>query len=423
MGRLGRAALGAAIATLGVKVAHGAGGTVPAPVAKPIPAHQLRDVGSWPPEPPTPVGPLDVVRFGEALAHLCGVSEARLLRRLRMPVPRLLEVAAEAPVDAFLLAALVVDGSGCQARRQERGQVGLLAIPPRMYLRARQAPLPVPRARLQARHLLDPLENLRVGAKLLQMWADRHQSIDARVPGAAHRTAVAHWFWGDRVRSSGGEDRVFTLRRRLLQRYAGSLPPVHEEPDLNLPLASPLDGVPRVATSGLGEPRAGGRWHRGLDITGMVGEPVRAIAGGVVIFAGVDLEGQPRPRPIPPEALNRYRRRRMGAGGIYVCIQHEAPAQVVSCYMHLRRYHVRVGQKVKSAEVIGELGATGVARSVPHLHIEIRHDEQAFDVARALAPFLIPPSATLTHHLVKKRLRAARRASLERVRSTLVTEQ
>ncbi len=386
-------------------------GWVPrAPPVKPEPAHQLRDPASWPEEPTAAAHPINAEAFAHALAQVCGVTEARLVRRLRTTPLSLIKAASDAEVDAFALAALVADRSACHGRRQEHGEVGLLGLQPRMYLRARNAPLPVARKDLRADRLLASEHNLKVGAQLLRMWQDKHLEIDAKFKtGAAHRSGLAHMFWGDRVMSSGGEDRVYTIRRRMLQLYQGLPRTTSFSPQLAILVASPLDGAPRVATSGLGEPRDGGRWHRGLDITGAAGENVKAIADGVVTFAGVNLANRPRFGPVSAKRIRRYRHHKMGAGGIYVCIAHEAPREVVSCYMHLNRYFVNVGQHVQAAERIGELGETGIVNSLAHLHLEIRHEGQAANVADVLAPFLIPPQATLTHHLLKQRLRQARR--------------
>ena len=40
------------------------------------------------------------------------------------------------------------------------------------------------------------------------------------------------------------------------------------------------------------------------------------------MFAGANLVGRPREGGIPPAKIARYARRNLGAGGIYVCLDH-----------------------------------------------------------------------------------------------------
>ena len=132
------------------------------------------------------------------------------------------------------------------------------------------------------------------------------------------------------------------------------------------------------------------------------------------------MRNAPRRGPIPPDKVGRYRNRRLGAGGIYLCIQHDlapdTPAgQVVSCYMHLQEYVVSSGERVRAGETIGYVGHTGVHISPPHLHLEVRVDDQAKNPMRYLTDLVIPPKATRTYHHVlaakRARMRAARAAA------------
>ena len=140
------------------------------------------------------------------------------------------------------------------------------------------------------------------------------------------------------------------------------------------------------------------------------------IAAGTVIFAGVNMRTAPRRGHIPPDKVGRYRNRRLGAGGIYVCIEHDraedSPArEVVSCYMHLQGYLVSTGEQIRAGETIGFVGHTGVRNSPPHLHLEVRVDEQAKNPLRYLSDVVIPPKATKTYHHVLAVQRARRRAA------------
>jgi murein DD-endopeptidase MepM/ murein hydrolase activator NlpD len=181
---------------------------------------------------------------------------------------------------------------------------------------------------------------------------------------------------------------------------------------IGVPIVAPLEATPRVATSGPGDDRSGGaRRHAGLDIAGMLGEPVRAIADGTVIFAGINSPNKSRMSGIPPEKIARYKHRRMGVGGIYVCIEHTPePKRVVSCYMHLGGYTVAEKDHVLAGQVIGELGRTGVKVSPPHLHLEVRIGDRHTNPVRTLGDLVIPPKDTMTHQYNVRAQRARLRA-------------
>jgi hypothetical protein len=287
-----------------------------------------------------------------------------------------------------------------------------MAIEPSMY-RAEGAPAPpVEKEALAPKRLLDPENNLAVGAALLEMWQAKHKEIDDAFGGGPHRTGDAHMVWGDEVRSSGHEDLILTARRRMIMHYNGA-PETPRHAPIGIDIIPPLEGTPRVATSGPGDERDGGaRRHRGLDIAATLGEPVRAIADGHVIFAGVNLPGRSRTGPIPPEKIKRWAWRRLGVGGIYVCLEHQdVPKRIVTCYMHLSSYLVNDRQDVKAGETIAFVGRTGVKVSPPHLHFEVRVDDRFTNPVRTLGDAVIPPQATMTHQYVLrarrlKRLRA-----------------
>lgn len=89
------------------------------------------------------------------------------------------------------------------------------------------------------------------------------------------------------------------------------------------------------------------RPHLGIDYAAPVGTPVQAIASGEVTAAGY-----------------------FGAGGNTVCIRHANGYE--SRYLHLSRIAVRRGQKVTQGQVIGYVGATGLATG-PHLDFRLLH--------------------------------------------------
>lgn len=86
------------------------------------------------------------------------------------------------------------------------------------------------------------------------------------------------------------------------------------------------------------------RPHRGVDFSAPPGTPVRAVATGVVTFAG-----------------------RSGHYGNHIEIEHVQPYS--TSYSHLKGYArgLKVGTTVKKGQIIGYVGSSGMATG-PHLH-------------------------------------------------------
>jgi murein DD-endopeptidase MepM/ murein hydrolase activator NlpD len=388
------------------------------PPTPPASTHQLLDVNRWPDEPLSPET-LDSDKFREAVAYLCNKS------RDAVPSDEVLEAAETAGVDPFLLASLMNERSRCNSKRKGRAGLGLLSLQRSLYDSAGAPGPKIPASEWRPANLLTARGNLGLGARLLRMWQDQHETLDLAFGGVSHRSPVSHFFWGDVVGSSGNEDMVLTTRRRLIARYQGAATTPAESVALGVAVVPPLESVPRVATSGPGDDRDGGaRRHRGLDVVASVGEPVRAIADGTVIFAGANLGGSnARKAGISPRKIGRYANRRLGVGGIYLCLRHsgvtKSASGVVSCYMHLQRYFVAQGAAVKAGEVIATVGRTGVKRSPPHLHFEVRVDGVAKDPWRFFTDTIIPPRDTLTYQYNTRtrraRMKAARLAQMVRV--------
>jgi len=372
--------------------------------------HELEDPSGWPSEPAPVTAPVDAERFYAAVELLCGevAPDAGLADVARV----VREVSAETKSDPFLLAALVYRESRCRPSLVSPAGVGILQIQPSMFRAG--AELPFARADLDRDRLLDPAHSLRVGAALLAMWETEHVAIDRALGSTPHRTAVAHFFWGDRVWGSTSEDRTLTARRRLLEAYAN--PPVSYRPSpLGLDIVSPLDGAPRLGTSGLGADREGGeRSHRGVDIDATIGEPVRAVADGVVQFAGVDMPGDHPAIGLFPRQVRRWRNRNLGPGGFFVRIMHAG--EVRSGYFHLSSFRVVAGQTVQAGQIIGTVGRSGVKVSGSHLHFEVHEDGELRDPARFLRAYVLPPDQTITHELAmaEKKQRLARVSRLRR---------
>lgn len=91
------------------------------------------------------------------------------------------------------------------------------------------------------------------------------------------------------------------------------------------------------------------RPHYGIDYGAPVGTPVRATAAGVVSFAAWDR-----------------------GGGNTVKLRH--PNDYLTAYLHLSRFAsgIRAGRRVSQGEVIGYVGATGLATG-PHLDYRVQH--------------------------------------------------
>jgi len=86
------------------------------------------------------------------------------------------------------------------------------------------------------------------------------------------------------------------------------------------------------------------RPHRGVDFSAPAGTPIRAVASGIVTFAG-----------------------RSGRYGNHIEIEHQQPYS--TSYSHLQKFAkgLRVGTSVRKGQVIGYVGASGMATG-PHLH-------------------------------------------------------
>jgi murein DD-endopeptidase MepM/ murein hydrolase activator NlpD len=102
-------------------------------------------------------------------------------------------------------------------------------------------------------------------------------------------------------------------------------------------------------------PTPGHGFHTGVDLTAPYGSPVRAAAGGTVVFAG---------------SFYGY--------GNMIDIRHADG--LVTRYAHLSAFApgVRVGATVEDSGPVGSIGTSGHAHG-PHLHFEVRVDGKAVD--------------------------------------------
>jgi murein DD-endopeptidase MepM/ murein hydrolase activator NlpD len=110
-------------------------------------------------------------------------------------------------------------------------------------------------------------------------------------------------------------------------------------------MACPLD-QPRHFTDTWGAPRSGGRAHRGTDILGPYGIPVRAITSGTWAIQ--------RPGP---------------SAGLWAILRGDDGNQY--WYMHLQSHTVANGARVSAGQQVATNGDTGNARGTPHIHFEL----------------------------------------------------
>jgi len=111
-------------------------------------------------------------------------------------------------------------------------------------------------------------------------------------------------------------------------------------------------------SSGVGyrlDPMGGGdeALHKGMDLVGPVGSPVRAVLAGVVV------EHWPAP--------DDYWRGHPVFGGLVVIYHGDG---LFTWYGHLSDTCVHEGFQVEAGQMIGRLGDTGIATGV-HLHFEV----------------------------------------------------
>ncbi|HEY8205543.1 MAG TPA: peptidoglycan DD-metalloendopeptidase family protein [Pyrinomonadaceae bacterium] len=127
-----------------------------------------------------------------------------------------------------------------------------------------------------------------------------------------------------------------------------------------IPSLWPVVGALESGVGGRRNPFGGRGWeyHEGQDIDAAYGTPVHAAANGRVTIAG----------------------RQRGYGNV-VYIDHGAGLS--TRYGHLSQINVAVGQTVTRGQTIGLVGSTGRSTG-PHLHYEVRIDNQPVDPRRYL---------------------------------------
>ena len=135
--------------------------------------------------------------------------------------------------------------------------------------------------------------------------------------------------------------------RALMVNYAdptGSVPETGSPGTWRRPIVGPI-------TSGFGQ--RGGNLHAGIDFGAPIGTPVYAASSGSVIAAGA-------------------------ASGFGQWVKLRNVGNITTVYGHISRWTVTVGQVVQAGQLIAYSGNEGRSTG-PHLHFEVRVDDNAVD--------------------------------------------
>lgn len=124
--------------------------------------------------------------------------------------------------------------------------------------------------------------------------------------------------------------------------------------------ASPVPGA--VIGAHFGQYGSWSRYHTGLDFRASYGTPIKAVADGVVVFAGNSGDW----------------------AGNHIAVRHAGG--LTSMSSHMSSMAVSAGQSVKAGQTIGYVGSTGRSFG-PHLHFELYPAGVRYgDVYRAVNP-------------------------------------
>lgn len=133
---------------------------------------------------------------------------------------------------------------------------------------------------------------------------------------------------------------------------------LEEEPEHNNPAVTAPSIEPRIAPTYslwswptenliIGEFDASSAEAKGIDFTGKVGDPIRAVRSGKVVFSGAGLKGY----------------------GQLIIIKHDS--NLLTAYAHNHNLLVKEGDLVDTGQVISEMGLNEQTGK-PTLHFEVR---------------------------------------------------
>ncbi|MCB9563399.1 MAG: M23 family metallopeptidase [Kofleriaceae bacterium] len=236
--------------------------------------------------------------------------------------------------------------------RGERAPVAVAADPP----------APAPRRR--RRPVITAAIGLGTAAALIAMLgpgSSRRAAARVTPPAVDDRAAASAPLLGNRAADAPPDDDLL----KGPEAPAPNLPERDGEPlddwfptlaEWVHPVPGTREVVPHQASRFFGAPRDGvdrpecGRGHCGVDLEGIRGQPVVAVAWGTV--ARIQLDPNRR-------------------GGRYVRIEH--PDFVYTTYFHLDAVarDLHVGDEVEPGTPLGLLGRSGIKVSLPHLHFAL----------------------------------------------------
>lgn len=180
-------------------------------------------------------------------------------------------------------------------------------------------------------------------------FANSSATADIAAPLRAAQSAKANDL------GNGDEEfrRLFANWRSLEKTTVAAHPLTIRRAGVSVPSLMPVDGTRLSSEYGMRTHPVLGvrRGHKGVDLAGPTGTPVRASADGVVSRA---------------DWFSSY--------GLYISLEHGGDIQ--TRYGHMSRLNVAAGQEVKKGDIIGYVGSTGRSTG-PHLHYEVRIAGQA----------------------------------------------
>jgi len=183
---------------------------------------------------------------------------------------------------------------------------------------------------LAQRNHLRPPYTIYVGQQI-HLWRQAPKPSYLPMP-RIHKQARRH--------SAAGKTKIHKAKQKAIHRVRHGV---------RVKLQWPLHGK---VTSRFG--RRHGRGHDGIDIGAREGTPVRAAAGGKVVYSDHRLSGY----------------------GNLIIVRHSH--DMFTAYAHNKRNLVRKGERVKQGDIIARVGHSGRA-SGPHLHFEVRRGPTPVD--------------------------------------------